>query len=177
MDQAFGYNAAVDALLRAVAPALTGRCLHRALVVDDEGFIPCTVLEVTRADSGVPPCAERPGRQSVADGSNLARGARQYLEDSRLCGSGTEVDCENFELCEIVQLTGDARASCLTDIVESDTGFCYIDPLPEPAGQAIGSETLVDRCPDEQKRLLRFVGDNTPVSGSISIIQCTSALE
>jgi hypothetical protein len=173
----YGYNPAVAAIIDRLKEVLGGRCLPRALVVEN-GFVPCAVVETTRADAaGVEPCASRTGRTPVEMGSQLDTAVRKQLADSNLCGSGTGVDCNAFELCEINQLDGDARTRCLNEVQESDDGYCYVDPLPPPQGQMIGNETLVARCPDTQKRLLRFVGanGNTPVTGSITFVACVGA--
>ena len=47
-------------------------------------------------------------------------------------------------------------------------GYCYIDQ-----SQGIGDPSLVEQCPADEKRLLRFVGAGAPKSGSMVYATCT----
>jgi len=44
-DPNYGYNPAVAAIVDRLKEALKGRCLPRALVVEDDGKVPCAVIE------------------------------------------------------------------------------------------------------------------------------------
>jgi hypothetical protein len=69
-----------------------------------------------------------------------------------------------------VQLSGAERSSCLNDPDASGNGFCYID-----SEQNLGSPTLVEHCPADEKRQVRFVAESgveTPLSGAIVLLAC-----
>ena len=50
-------------------------------------------------------------------------------------------------------------------------GWCYIDPSLN-GGK---NEQLVQTCPKDQKRMIRFVNAGTPVYGSLTYLQCRGA--
>ena len=53
-----------------------------------------------------------------------------------------------------------------------DPGYCYVDPnLKDPSGQPLAGNNpkLVDRCPDTQKRILRFVGNQPTANGGTAV--------
>ena len=60
--------------------------------------------------------------------------------------------------CEIVQLTGAARTSCLRDASPTSgiDGWCYVDPdQSEDAEQC----KLVEGCAPTHRRIIRYVGE------------------
>ena len=48
-------------------------------------------------------------------------------------------------------------------------GYCYIDP-----SQGAGDDRLVAHCSSREKRDLRFLGEETPLSGATTLIGCAS---
>jgi len=108
-------------------------------------------------------------------------------------------DCADWQLCGILELTeGQARGECLYNTAPADSltqaGFCYIDPKKQSedgtyiaggskdeAAAAMfpstvkqdGTNTLVDGCQATERRILRFVGPETPAEGTITMVACT----
>ena len=164
----YGYNPAVAAILdRLVTPLKGSQCLPRPLSVDDEGFVECAVLEVLRNEEGAIACT-RPGRSAVS--ANTARAARRELESSGWC-QGAE--CEQAVVCELEEhALGADRDRCLTGARgterEMAAGYCYVDP-----DRGFGDPSLVAGCSVTERRLLRFVGEETPAAGSTTLIACT----
>ncbi|HXS16892.1 MAG TPA: hypothetical protein VN764_06875, partial [Polyangiaceae bacterium] len=108
-------------------------------------------------------------------------------------------DCEDWQMCSIVELLREpSRGQCLYNAAPADSlaepGFCYIDPKKQsedgkyiaggsaeeaaaaqfPATVKVdGTNTLVDACEPTQRRILRFVGENTPAEGTTTMVACT----
>lgn len=168
-NAAFGYNPAVAAIIDRLKEVLGGRCLPRQLVPDKEtNLVPCAVVEATRNEN---PCDGAKGRGEVA--AAVVPAVHKQLAASGSCGGTTQIPCDSYNLCEILQLSGDAQQSCLNDInypPEGLPGYCYID-----AAQDIGNDQLLVGCPATEQRKLQFVGLNTPASGSITFIACVGA--
>lgn len=97
----------------------------------------------------------------------------KQLQASGSCGGTTQIPCDSYHLCEILQLTGDAQTACLNEIdypTNLVPGYCYIDEA-----QGIGNPQLLVGCPATEQRKLQFVGKDTPLSGSITFIACVGA--
>lgn len=168
-NAAFGYNPAVAAIIDRLKEVLGGRCLPRQLVPDPmTKKVPCAVVEATQTAN---PCDGARGRGEVNPA--VIPAVHKQLEASGSCGGTTSIPCNSYNLCEILQLEGDAQQSCLNTQNYPPTsvpGYCYID-----AAQQIGDESLLVGCPATEQRKLRFVGENTPQSGSITFIACVGA--
>jgi hypothetical protein len=137
-------------------------CLPRALSPFD-GV--CKIIEATTVPARSS-CSE-PGRSPVTSQA-IIEGARSRLQASNLCGSpqAPVLDCSLFLFCEIVE----ANDSCLTTSPSPDAvGWCYIDP-----DNGIGDPSLVARCPATSRRIVRFVGADTPFAGAQLLIVCGS---
>ncbi len=180
-DPNYGYNPAVQAIVDRLAETLKGTCLPREMTVDENGAVPCAVVETMRPDVGELDCSLA-GRDEVPP--HLVGVVRNYLDDSGFCGDGTGVDCDDMHMCAIDQLSGDPRGECLNDPRDPatfvDPGFCYIDPSKQDesgtyiaGGDENGRNPIVDSCPSTQKRLLRFVGAETPTANSVTFVACT----
>jgi hypothetical protein len=189
----FGYNPAVQAIVDRLTDKLRGECLPRELTTGEDGRVPCAVIETrVRAPEESPLDCSAPGRRAV--GGVTATAVRKQLWSNQECGGKTDVSCEAFEMCEIVELEAEApRRECLydqTDAANFDVpGFCYVDPAkttkdeagnvtgypaggdPAETGEA-GKNPLVDDCPVTQRRLLRFVGRDTPAPRTTTVIAC-----
>lgn len=166
-NAAFGYNPAVAAIIDRLKEVLGGRCLPRQLVPDD-GQVPCAVVEATRTEN---PCDPALGRGPVNDA--VVPAVHKQLQASGSCGGTTQIPCDSYHLCEILQLTGDAQTACLNEIdypTNLVPGYCYIDEA-----QGIGNPQLLVGCPATEQRKLQFVGKDTPLSGSITFIACVGA--
>jgi hypothetical protein len=177
-DANYGYNPAVGAIIDRLKEALKGKCLPRALqhVPDANGnptpAVECQVIEAQKA--GMCDCS-LPGRK-IAD-SLIYPAVFRQLEASGTCGSAagqTKCDTTGFCMCEITQEVdtpgGPADlTTCQANGMPSQAGYCYIDNPVSPA---------LKNCPDNQKRLLKFVdGPNTktPAQGAIAFIACLGA--
>ncbi len=176
----YGYNPAVAAIIDRLKEALGGRCLPRELVPDDDGAVPCKIVEAVapHPTNGCRPCEEFPARQDPrqpgSEGEPLVRPVLELLEDEERCsadGSGGRPRCADMCLCQILQPKGDELAACQQST--SDTGFagfCYVDPEAVPTS----NPELVASCPASQRRILRF-GANTPQPGATTFIACAGA--
>lgn len=140
------------------------RCLGEALPVHsvDGVFVPsCSVLEVS------PSGADCDAGREPADEA-LAGAVREHLRAAALC-SDPDGDCEELAVCAIEAFepgSEDAK-SCLTSPAAAGNGWCYIDPE-----QGLGREVLVDGCPFDQRRRIRFVGSATPRPGALAVLAC-----
>ena len=61
-------------------------------------------------------------------------------------------------------------SSCQNDKSASGIGWCYVDP-----DRGIGNPSLVAKCTDTSRRVVRFVGEDTPASGASVFIACEGA--
>lgn len=154
----FGYRPAIASIVARLRGRLRGRCLPRTLAVSDEGKVPCVILEVFDPPSGEACRCEgngaSPGR---ANPSPDVLAANPELRDQGTC------------TCEIAQLDGAARASCLKDPTPRPDihGWCYVDP---DQSQDPAQCELVKNCPATDKRIIRYVGDQ-PRGANVIICQ------
>ena len=186
----FGYNPAVAAIIDRLKEALQGRCLPRALAVDQAtGIVPCAVVEATFSPDGAcAPCASSRGRDElVGDKTALVSPVRTQLQRTGNCGGKTGKPCQDFCLCEILpaggqitdQTTGGveitdqaALNTCQTNPLTSTfVGYCYVDEAQQIPADAAARQAILEKCPATQKRILRF-SDGTPAKGSIAFIAC-----
>ncbi|MEN9580789.1 MAG: hypothetical protein RJA70_3798, partial [Pseudomonadota bacterium] len=164
----YGYRPAVAAIVERLKEQLADKCLPRGLAVKD-GAASCKIVEAT---SETAPCDPAKARREVDPG--VATEVRKSLEASNQCGDDPgQAPCESFRLCEIKQvLEAEDKAgweSCLNNPDGSSaSGWCYIDP-----GKGLGSEALVEKCPDTEKRKLRFVNFGKPANGSTTVFACS----
>jgi len=166
--QDYGYRPAVDAIIERLKEQLAAKCLPRVLQVDPTTHqVPCSIIEAVTTQED---CNNTPGRGPVSD--LLIQPAKDRLASENSCtndqskSSPTLPLCSNFTFCAILP----AAADCHQQTPDAnDVGWCYIDPKNgDPA-------SLVATCPATEKRLLRFVGDNTPAHGAITLIACQGA--
>ena len=79
--------------------------------------------------------------------------------------------------CEITQTTGVQRDACqnintnpLTDSNgDAVNGWCYVDATTTPP---TGNVDIVARCPDNERRMIRFVGEGEAQNGSTLFVTC-----
>lgn len=169
----FGYNPAVDAIIDRLKEKLQGECFGRQLRVDpNTGNASCLVIEARTAEAGETCCDASKGRLPIpktVDGESnpkyggvLAAQEDEFAEPSWNC------------FCEVAQLAAGAeREACLNESdPQADSqgdGWCYIDAAVVPP---VGNPDLVESCPPDEKRLMRFVGSAEPQSGATVFVTC-----
>jgi hypothetical protein len=162
--QDYGYRPAVDAIVDRVRDSFVPKCFPRKLDVAPDGTVPCTIIEATM-DPNDGRCD--PARNRAPVDPRLIEPARAHLADIGACDvipNNSVPDCSAFRFCEIKQ----ANHSCLMITPDqSAIGWCYVDP-----GTGLGDPALVTRCPANEQRILRFVGENTPARGSTVLVEC-----
>jgi len=75
-----------------------------------------------------------------------------------------------MNLCVIKE----AGPTCLQNTDDqTDVGWCYVDPANDPTASSV----LVEKCPANERRILRFVDPhgNTPIHGGTVLIACLGA--
>ncbi|MFO0550307.1 MAG: hypothetical protein U0271_18075 [Polyangiaceae bacterium] len=189
----YGYRPAVNAIIDRLKEELGGQCLARTLTPDPEGNVPCLVLEaaVTHGNCSCNPdegrscgtdangdpltCAPatdtEPGGipKDMPDGSpNPTFNAVNAAKNDPFANG--DWDC----FCEIVQLADTAREECQTNpdaqATSQGDGWCYVDATTVPP---TGDPALVSSCPEDERRLVRFVGDGDPNTGTTVFITCS----
>lgn len=183
----YGYNPAVQAIVDRLAEKLAGKCLPRELTLDEEGNVPCEVVEVKLGENLN--CDPTRGRNPVEDA--IRESVLKQLESSGRCGGSSSNNCNDYSMCSINQVanTSDCFFNEGDPASFSEAGYCYIDPAkgPNSGGVVSGScsqdnpdgwgscqNPIVKNCPATERRLLRFVGQDTPVPDSITFVACTA---
>ncbi|MFZ5890137.1 MAG: hypothetical protein ACOY0T_03635 [Myxococcota bacterium] len=164
-DPNYGYNPAMSALVERMKSALAPSCLSEPIIPDANGAIACHVLEVT---SGTGACACTGAGRSAAS-ANSAAAIRSRLAAALYCGGAGQPSCESLCVCEVAQLPTAQLAACQNDAnVPADAaGFCYLDQA-----RNLGAPSLLESCPVDRKRRLRFVGPDIPRPGSATYVFC-----
>jgi hypothetical protein len=190
-DPGYGYNPAVQAIVDRLAEKLAGKCLPRELTLDEEGTVPCEVVEAKPAGIDDSPlnCGAA-GRSEVED--QVRDSVLKQLEAAGRCGGSSNISCSEYEMCSINQTN--SNECFFTDGDPNsfaDSGFCYIDPAKGPNSGGISpadgvacneddttwqncTNPIVKNCPATERRLLRFVGKDTPAKDSITFVACTA---
>ncbi|MBW2524053.1 MAG: hypothetical protein JRI23_07755 [Deltaproteobacteria bacterium] len=167
-DQArkdFGYRPAIGAIVERLKQALGGQCLPRTLTANEEGQVPCLILEATNT-GGACNC-DVPGRQPVAAEH---QGAVDEAKEDPLYQTAAW-DC----FCEIQQLTGNELQQC-QDVAGTDCpasgvdGWCYVDASTVPP---TGNPDIVASCPPTEQRIIRFVCNGKGAAGATLFITCS----
>ncbi len=181
----FGYRPAIGAIVDRLKEQLQERCLPRELAVDDQGRVPCAIVEVAqlRGENKVCDC-NRPAH-SVPDEAILPA-VRKQLKATGACGGAGLPNCElDFCACEVHPAGGDAdgnivdpnlHSRCQTEAAPVGVdGWCYIDP-PKTSRERPETEAaqraLLENCGEAEKRKLAFVGAGQGQSGSIIFVAC-----
>ena len=159
--QDYGYRPAVDSIVDRLKEALTGRCLPRELVADEQGKVPCSVIEV-RPQGAI---CDGARNRTPAD-ANIAKAAQGRLRQEGICGAANQPPCGAFVFCTL----GDAGEACHRNGEQPTAGWCYVDPAQNQNDDA----SLVAKCPDNEQRIIRFVDpDNrTPEPDAKVLIAC-----
>lgn len=168
----YGYAPAVRTIIDRLKEKLKNPCLPRKLTVDEKNNnqVDCLVVEAS-ATQGKCSCGE--GRAEIpkteGDHANPAYTAVELAAESDFADE--RWDC----FCAIKQIVDpDERDACLFDgdavSKAQGDGWCYIDADP---GNVVGDPELVKECPQDEQRIIRFVGAGEPKIGSTVIITCT----
>jgi hypothetical protein len=187
----FGYRPAIGAIIDRLKQALGGQCLSRTLTPDKTGQVPCLILEASKVeDSKIADCnaCKSAGHNAVGDDHQPAvkaitdqyptAGYNCFCEITQLTNAAatqdhvvTQTECQKnydqngYQLCAC-QWT-DPKAPVQSGGKDVD-GWCYID---ETSG--IGDPKVVEKCPETEKRLIRFVGAGQAKAGATLFITCT----
>lgn len=170
----YGYRPAVAAIVERLKEQLADKCLPRELSVDKEtGAASCRIIEAVPS-SGSAACDTSSARLGIEPA--VVDQVTKALEAKGRCGDTTGQPCDQFQMCEIKQLLASEDAAGLESCQNnpnssSGNGWCYIDP-----DKGIGSAALVEKCPDTEKRKLRFVGKGSPINGSVTFFACAGAV-
>lgn len=164
----FGYRPAIGAIIDRLKDALGGQCLPRTLVPDGDGNVPCLIIEA---------------RNSMGTCNNCAGTARAPIKPEN---AAAKKEAESDELaakagwdcyCEIPQTTGAEREACQNDLNNPPlvgqtpvNGWCYVDATTSPP---TGNAEIVAKCPDNEKRIIRFVGEGEAQTGATLFITCS----
>jgi hypothetical protein len=154
----YGYAPAIAALIERLRVALRDQCLPRTLAAADDGYVPCAILEVFDPPEGTKcQCEDDPNFPGRVTPSPDVRAANPNLDRYGSCA------------CQIEELTGSQRTSCLKDRAPSSdiNGWCYVDP-----GQSRDTAQceLVSNCPSTSRRIIRYVGEQ-PRGANIIVCQ------
>lgn len=167
----FGYRPAIGAIIDRLKTALGGQCLPRTLVPDKEGNVPCLILEARNTQGQGCTCDPAKARAAIPDGSDKAKAVAVAKEDPLY--KNAQWDC----FCEITQTAGTARTACQNDTANPPldggqpvSGWCYVDATTVPA---TGNAQIVEKCPENEKRIIRFVGEGEAQTGATLFITCT----
>jgi hypothetical protein len=183
----FGYRPAIGAIVDRLKQALGGQCLSRTLTANQDGQVPCLIIEASKVDGGL-----------AAECNQCNANARQAIDPNTKEYNAVEAiqannpDAEYNCFCEITQLTNATPVAnqtecqqnyntagydlCACQYTPEDqainvSGWCYVD-----AQAKIGDPTIVDKCPDTERRLIRFVGDGEANAGATLFITCAGDL-
>jgi hypothetical protein len=140
-DPDFAYRPALHALADRMKEQLRSRCLDRALGVESDGSVDCSLLEVTMLDEDAAfcPACSTPGRKTPSfDVSFLPERLGR-----------------NLCVCEIEQYEGADLDACRTELAEPEkSGFCYVDARPGADEDARAA--VVAGCPADARQILRL---------------------
>lgn len=168
----YGYRPAVNTIVDRLKEQLGGQCLPQTLTVDPEtGEVPCLVIEA-RVTPGECNCTNVGGRVDIPkelDGEpNPSYNAVVAAQQSSF--ANPDWNC----FCQIQQVQDEGADACLSnpdpDASAQGDGWCYIDATTVPP---IGDPSLVADCPDNERRLVRFVGEGDPQTGATVFVTCS----
>ena len=172
----FGYRPAIGAIIERLKTVLGGQCLPRTLVEDEKtGNFPCLILEARNTQGGACVCGD--ARTSIAPGSDAEKAVNVAKQDPAAKDAGW--DC----FCEINQLKDKEGDACQSDVNNPPllngapvNGWCYVDPdlaVNSDPGSPNHNPDIVSKCPDNEKRIIRFVGTGAAQTGATLLITCS----
>jgi hypothetical protein len=167
----FGYRPAIGAIIDRLKTALGGQCLPRTLVPDGEGNVPCLILEARNTQDQACTCDAAKARADILPGSEKEKAVVQAKLDPLY--KNAQWNC----FCEITQTLGEERKACQDQTANPPlvnqtpvNGWCYVDATTVPA---TGNADIVKSCPENEKRIIRFVGDGEAATGATLFITCS----
>ncbi len=171
VDDDYGYNPAVNALVDRLKDALSAVCLSQPLEEAIAGGLPCTVVEATFAEGGCDCALE--GRE-LLDGAVKEAVFSDMRAKGRCGGGGALPSCDDagFCLCGLQELGKDS--ACANDAAGGDAGmepgWCYVDPV-----NGYGTPEVLDalKCGAGAKQSLRIVGKDTPRKDASTFLACS----
>jgi len=168
MDPTYGYNPAMAAIASRMREAMLAQCLEQQLTPDESGRVACHVYEVRMPANEPCSCDENIGRAPVSSGV-ASKVASKLVHEGR-CGGRDQRPCSEACTCEIQQFEGPELETCQTTLNDPGNlfGYCYID---QEAG--VGDESIVESCPADRKRILRFIGANVPAKDGMTLMSCS----
>ena len=175
-DPNYGYNPAVGAIIDRLTIALQGKCLPRRLDVDERGQVLCRVVEAQPHE-----CNCGIGGRTEAD-PMISAAVRAQLKANGSCGDPRQAPCSDWCLGEIKQQDAAHLEACQSNSADVPAGFCYVDEHAK-RGDGVNEAQAIDeqlnRCPSNQRQLLRFVdadpAHRTPAQGATAFIACVGA--
>jgi len=178
----YGYNPVTNALIGQLKRRFKGSCLARPISVDSQtGAVSCNLVEVVNesARNGLDCTSYCTANQRSAVSAAITADVTIALRRARSCDTQTTPPCSSMCQCLLTQAsatmnsTGSAAGSDLAACQNADDattstlppGYCYVDP----SAGAGSNPSLVSQCPDSQRRILRFVGNNPTGTDGISV--------
>ncbi len=165
----FGYRPAMAAIADRLVDRIDRKCASRELSLrrnaDGQLEAACAIIETKQLDWDETASCDSTARKPVEP--EVADMVRVQLEKTFQCGEAAGIDCDQFQVCEITQLSSD---SCLNDELPRGDGWCYVDPA-----KGLGSPRLVEKCPATARRDLRFIGQGAPRNGTLTVVACSGA--
>jgi hypothetical protein len=168
----FGYRPAIDAIVDRLKTALREQCLPRTLVPDAEGTVPCVILEARNTQGEACSCDPTKARVDIPPGTPKYAAVESAQKDPNAQKFGW--NC----FCEIAQTKGAERDACQNDVSNPPllngqpvNGWCYVDATTTPP---TGNAEIVSKCRDNEKRIIRFVGEGEAATGATVFITCSS---
>jgi hypothetical protein len=168
----YGYTPAVFAIIDRLKTKLGGACQPRQLFADEDGNVPCIVIEARDSDGDGDAGTDAKCNCDLAARKDPEGGAAVAADQIRSELANEEPSPGYDCLCEVTQLDGDARTSCQNeDLPPNDVdGWCYVDATSVPQ---VGNPALVSSCPASEQRLVRFVGEGEVKGGGRLYITCS----
>jgi hypothetical protein len=159
----YGYRPSVNALLDRLSQTLGEQCLTKQLTPNIQGQVSCAVIEARNTAGEACTCDPAASRIPIPEDDQCY----QVVAEQDPRNATAKWNC----FCEITQTSGDALHACQTDVGPTPgDGFCYVDPtIPAPF---TGNPALVKGCPEEDRRVVRFVGNGAPTPGATIFIGC-----
>jgi len=170
----FGYRPAIGSIIDRLKSALKGQCLPRTLTPDaDTGNVPCLILEARNTQGGACVCDPNAARADIPTEGPKAKAVELAKEDPAATKAGWDCFCEITQLGEV----DGEREACQDDASEEPqlngqpvNGWCYVDGTTEPP---TGNVQIVQDCPENERRIIRFVGKGEAQPGATLFITCS----
>lgn len=166
-DEDYGYNPAVKALIDRVTNSVVRRCLSHGLPLDEQGRVPCEVVQAFPKAGGGCNCAAL-GLAELAD-PTLVDAVQDELVSLGQCGNA-DPKCTGLCRCQLPQFEGVQLVDCQNSFeISNVSGFCYISAAPgEPF---VGNVGFVKDCPADRRRDLRLLG-GAPKAQLFTLLAC-----